>query len=690
MANADQKITLASARDIPFNKLTLSQANVRRLKSGISIEELAESIARRGLIQSLHVRPQLDAEGQETGLFEVPAGGRRFRALELLVKQKRLNKTAPVPCVVSEADADILIDEVSLAENIERAPLHPLDQFRAFLALREKGMSEEEIAAAFFVSAQVVKQRLRLTTVAPALLETYGEEEMTLEQLMAFTVSDDHARQEQVWEAVRHSWNNEPYQIRRMLTEHSLRGSDRRVRFIGLEAYVEAGGPVMRDLFQDDDGGWVEDVPLLERLVAQKLQAEAEVIAAEGWKWVEVAAEFPYGHSFGLHRLSGTSIDLSDEERAEREKLRDEFDALEAQYAEVEEFPEEVDARLGEIEAALEGFEIRPMRFEPEQMAKAGVFVSIRQDGQPAIERGFVRPEDEVPIEADGAGEAEEVPRDAAESPQIVTAGQAVPGEEDDEEGIKPLPDRLLTDLTAYRTLALRDALAAHPQIALTALLYKLVRDTFQHRTGTGCLQVSVQHVYLPPQTEGLNDSPAAQSVAARHEAWEADLPAEDAALWGWIAGLDEASRLALLAHCLSFGVNALHERPSPYSASGISAHGLQSRLSEADRLAQETGLDMVEAGWRPTASGYFDRVTKARILEAVREGAGERDAARIGHLKKVDMAQEAERLLANSGWLPEPLRGADGGADAPEADDEPADELEQTEPEATILTAAE
>ena len=136
MASAIHKITLSSSRDIPFNKLVLSQANVRRVKAGVSVEELAESIARRGLIQSLHVRPLLDADGQETGLFEVPAGGRRFRALELLVKQKRLAKTAPVPCVLSEAQTGILIDELSLAENIERAPLHPLDQFRAFQAMR--------------------------------------------------------------------------------------------------------------------------------------------------------------------------------------------------------------------------------------------------------------------------------------------------------------------------------------------------------------------------------------------------------------------------------------------------------------------------------------------------------------------------------------------------------------------------
>ena len=118
MTTAVQKITLASARDIPFNKLVLAQANVRRVKAGVSIEEMAESIVRRGLIQSLHVRAVLDAQGGETGMYEVPAGGRRFRALELLVKQKRLNKTAPVPCVISDASSGILIDELSLAATL--------------------------------------------------------------------------------------------------------------------------------------------------------------------------------------------------------------------------------------------------------------------------------------------------------------------------------------------------------------------------------------------------------------------------------------------------------------------------------------------------------------------------------------------------------------------------------------------
>ena len=98
MAKSVQKIALSQSRDVPFNRLVLSQSNVRRIKAGVSIEELAQDIVRRTLLQSLTVRPVLDGDGSETGMFEVPAGGRRYRALELLVKQKRMAKTQAVPC----------------------------------------------------------------------------------------------------------------------------------------------------------------------------------------------------------------------------------------------------------------------------------------------------------------------------------------------------------------------------------------------------------------------------------------------------------------------------------------------------------------------------------------------------------------------------------------------------------------
>jgi len=279
MASASQKITLSASRDIPFNKLLLSACNVRRIKAGVSIQELADDIARRGLLQSLTVRPVLDADDQETGLYEIPAGGRRYRALELLVRQKRLAKTAPIPCVVR---LDGIAEEDSLAENVQRAPLHPLDQFRAFLALRERGQSEEEIAAAFFVSVAVVKQRLRLASLSPKLLDLYAEDAMTLEQLMAFTVSGDHERQEQVWERLQSAYGKEPYVIRRLLTEGAVRASDKRARFIGLGAYEASGGTVLRDLFQGDDGGWLQDVALVDRLLAERSSASRMIDLSSG------------------------------------------------------------------------------------------------------------------------------------------------------------------------------------------------------------------------------------------------------------------------------------------------------------------------------------------------------------------------------------------------------------------------
>ena len=196
MASAVQKIAaLQVPREIPLNKLVLSQANVRRVNAGVSIEDLADDIARRGLLHNLNVRPLLDGEGQETGTFEVPAGGRRFRALEHLVRTKRMAKTVPVPCNVRDAASPISAEEDSLAENEKREALHPLDQFRAFQRLVDGGATADQVATRFSITAALVKQRLRLASVAPELLDTYGADGMTLEQLMAFTVSTDHDRE---------------------------------------------------------------------------------------------------------------------------------------------------------------------------------------------------------------------------------------------------------------------------------------------------------------------------------------------------------------------------------------------------------------------------------------------------------------------------------------------------------------
>ena len=676
MACVVQKIKLSPSRDIPFNKLVLSQSNVRRVEAGVSIEQLAESIAQRTLLQSLSVRAVVDADGQETGMFEVPAGGRRYRALELLVKQKRMAKTQPVPCVIRDGG---IAEDDSLAENDERVGLHPLDQFRAFKLLHDGGMSEEDIAARHFVSPAIVKQRLRLASVSPKLHDVYADDGMTLEQLMAFSVTSDQARQEQVWDNISRSGNDEPYQIRRMLTENTVRASDRRAQFIGLDAYEQAGGAVMRDLFAHDDGGWLQDVPLLDRLVTEKLKVEAETIAKEGWKWISVAVDFPYGHASGMRELEGKPVDLSPEEQATIDALNAEQAKLESDYQDADELPEEVDQRLGEIEQALMAFEDRPVLYDPTEIARAGVFISIDSEGRLSVDRGYVRPEDDVPAtDADieqsadpsstGGPEAGACIRRAV----IAVAGSAADADEDDEDAAKPLPDRLITELTAHRTLALRDALAESPAIAFQAVLHNFVLTAFYRFASSGsCLEIGLHTPTFPAQAPGLRESASAKAVEARHESWKARLPKSEKDLWDALTALDGGAQASLFAHCASFAVNALYEPANRYNQGRVSAHAVRTRLDQADVLARAVGLDMVQAGWRPTVDNYLGRVTKPRILEAVREARGESSAQLIDHLKKADMAKEAERLLDGSGWLPEPLRLVDPAASPAEEEGE-------------------
>ena len=661
MARAKQKIILSPSRDIAFDRLVLSQSNVRRVKAGVSIGELAEDIARRTLLQGLNVRPLLGEDGGETGMFEIPAGGRRYRALELLVKQKRLAKDAPVPCIVQQAAANILAEEDSYAENAVREALHPLDQFRAMQAMVDKGNAVEAIAAHFMTTPPVVRQRLKLASVSPALHDLYAEDDMTLDQLMAFTVSDDHERQIQVWEMLAHSYNKSPSFIRQKLTENSVRAGDKRVRFITVDAYLAAGGGIVRDLFEADDGGWLTDPALLDRLVDEKLGAVAAHIGKEGWLWVQTAIDMPWSATTGLRRLVSTEVAMTADEEAKLAELETEADELSDEWSEEPDVPAEVHARLEAIEAEIGALTDRPLIFDETEMVYGGAFVSVDYDGTVRIDRGFVRPEDEPVAEQEedvddgGVGDG----GDTGEAGATHTDVAADPGAGEDakEDGLKPLPERLVSDLTAWRTLALQDAFAQNPQAAFAAVLHALVLSAFYRTSNETCLELSVSTVYFTNEPAGLRDCAPARSIDARHKAWGDRLPNEDVDLWDALLALDANEQASLFAHCASLGVNAQDEIVPRYGSGRVSTRIVERRIAHSHILARAVNLDVAAAGWRPTADGYFRGVTKARLLADVTEARGEEFADMIDHLKKPDMAREAEKLLEETDWLPEPLR---------------------------------
>jgi ParB family chromosome partitioning protein len=666
------KIVLSGSRDIPFSQLVLSQANVRRVKAGVSIDTLAADIARRGLLQSLTVRVQRDAEDNDTGLFEVPAGGRRFRALQQLVKQRRMAKTEPVPCIVRE-DARISAEEDSLAENTHREALHPLDQFRAMQQLVSLGTDVETVAATFMVTPAVVKQRLRLASVSPKLHEIYADDGMTLEQLMAFSVSDDHERQEQVWEMLQTSYNKQPYIIRSKLTEESVRAADKRVRFVGLDAYVAASGYVLRDLFEDDQGGWLQDVALLDRMVDEKLKAEGARIGEEGWKWIAVAVDFPYNYDDDMRVIDGEQLPLTAEDEAKLAELREEADQLEAEWSGASDVPDEVDARVTAIDEEISAIVSRPPAYDATDMARAGAFVSVDSDGSLYVERGFIRPEDEPVPEADLTSDelddgdmAPFINEGAGIAGAVITVGgmsdtQNAEDDDEQEDMLRPLPDRLVTELTTYRTLALRNAVASHPHVAFAAVLHAITLNAFYHYSSAeSCVEVSVRGGSLGVHAPGLTDSASARAIDARQESWAERLPEQPGELWEVLNAFSADDQAALFAHCASFGINAVWEPANRNNEGRVSARTVSGRIEHSHVLARAADLDLVTAGWTATIDNYLGRVTKPRIMSAVEEAKGSEIAARLSGLKKPEMAKEAERLLDGSDWLAEPLRTPD------------------------------
>jgi len=619
---------------IPLNRLKKSPRNARKTPhSAADIEALAASTREKGILQPPVVEPEVRDDGTPTGAYLVTIGeGRRLSQL-LRAKRKEIKKTQPIRCVIDTAHDAF---EISLDENVTRFAMHPADQFEAFRELAEvKGWSAEEIGARFGVSATLVRRRMRLGAVSPVLMAAYRAEELTLDQLMAFAVSEDHARQEQVFADL--AYNRAPMFIRRMMTEHEVEASDRRARYVGIEAYEAAGGRVRRDLFSEDGQGWFEDAALLDRLALENLIAEAEALrAAEGWLWAEGRLEYPHDH--GCRRVYPRIVEPDAETQARLDTLAEEYDAIVAACGD-DPLTEAQDERLTAIDAELAA--ARSERYDSNDVARGGLFVILGQDG-PRIERGFIRPEDEAPTEPDAVRDPEDHSARDTDAPDDSA---------DHTETRKTLSERLVADLTAHRTAALRDALAEQPQIAFLAALHALTLQTF-YRGGETCLDLRVSSLALDGHAEGLADTPAGRALEARHARWAGQLPDDPDALLATVQALSNEDRLALFAHVVALSVNAVQRVGASRRA-----------LAHADVLTDLVDLDMGRY-WTATAASYFSRVTKALIAEAVAEGVSPEAAGPLTSLDKTGMAAKAEDLLSGTGWLP-PLLRRSGAAPA-------------------------
>ena len=639
---------------VPLNRLKASPKNARKTPhSPATIEAFAASIKAKGVLQPPVVEIERDEEGVPTGNYLVTIGEGRRQGLRLLAKRKAIKRTHPVRVIV---DAENDAHEISLDENMTREAMHPADQFEAFQRLAvEKGYGPEEIGARFGVSTHVVRQRLRLGSAAPELMAAYRAGTLALDQLTAFCVSEDQDRQRQVLEQV--GPHTPAYAIRRAMTEAKVSVGDRRVRFVGVETYKAEGGGILRDLFTEDGGGWLEDVVLLDRLVGEKLSGLAdEAREREGWKWAEPALDYPDVSAFG--RVYPVAVERSEADAAEITALSEEYDRIVSE-AGAEGLSPEADARLEEIDKALQAFG-PDFDYAADAKARAGVMVMLGHDGLARFERGLVRAEDAVaPPPEEEAVEDDDGDADA----DAERGGRA----SEPEEVGSALSDRLVIDLTAHKTMGLRDAVQADVVAALATVVHALALQVFYPGYGLWTpLQLRLSVSGLERLAPGVDDGPAGRRVRDRCEAWGARLPERAEDLWGVVFGLAPSDQLDLMACCAGVGLYAVRDphdrRPGA--------------LAQAETLATVVGLDMTGT-WSATAASYFTRVPKTRVLEAVTEAVNAEEAGRIAGFKKGDMAEAAERLVEGKGWLPSVLRTVSDaaepkgrGADEPRGDD--------------------
>ena len=632
-------------QSVKVKNLTLSKDNVRKSNRDAGIDTLAANIAAQGLLQNLIVTPL-----KKAGTFTVKAGGRRLRALQLLIEQGGLPADHTVPVLVLGDDDNSI--EASLAENFQRVPMNPADECTAFNFLIQKGMTAEDVAKRQGVTTRFVEQRVRLAELAPCVFEALAAGEITLGVAQAYAVTTDVDRQARVFTQMNSSYyGDNPDNIRRAILNGTVKANDAKARFVGRDAYVAAGGRIEGDLFATEgDENWI-DVDLIESLAAKKLEAAAAELARDqGLAFVTpiAATHVPYDVANQLHEYHAPARALTEEETARVEALSAENDALVDQLE--QELPdgsteaEAANARIEAIERELETIDDVRHEIDPAVKAQIGTFVYIGGDGEPRVHTGLFS---EKPVVDPNA-------------PPKASGGAAGDNDAGDSEQGPKLSATLIDELATQRRQILVAHLASDPSMALDLTIFLMAQNVVfeqshipNHSTlksGAAAFPIfafrdegSMASQTIDDQRQRLDTSWAGRkTMTERFDAFRA---------------LDDEARGAWVAYSIARTLE-----PTLNVAEGYRSNGFHDHLG---RL-----LDIqVENWWRPTAENFFGRVKKTVMLDALEEIGGLILRGRYKDAKKGDLAGTCASLCNGQGiveaeirekataWLPEAMR---------------------------------
>ena len=634
-------------REIPLCRLALAPENVRKTPPDeFAEEQLRASIKAHGLLENLVARSDgADDDGAER--FAVVAGGRRLSALKALAENGTLHADHPVPCKIAPNGH---AGELSLAENVIRIPMHASDQVVAFSNLAKAGLTAATIAARFGVTDRLVEQRLRLGNAAPELLDAYRAEEIDLETLKAFSVTTDHDRQRAVWERVSgQGYRPSAWQVKRLLTEERVPAGSPVARYIGVDTYEAAGGPVLRDLFADqyENGVWLEDPALLNELAMKKLTAAADELATR-WNWAEAMLEVDWSATARFGRIHPEPGEETVEETAEIERLRtrheelanlDEDDWTEALADEAEAIETRLEAIAAEVDSRA--------TFRPEDFAIAGCVATVGRDGTLQLIQGLVKPQD-MPKEtagdattADGDTGGSSTDSGRVDGPAITTPLASPVDPRAKARSDAGVGIGLADDLRAIRTALVKAHLAGDFDAAFDLVVFQLVRAVFArgYTASWHALDIVFNETADRPTTRTNDDDFAARSPGEAMLADWSHLPFE------WMDGDDDTACFAALARLPRTDKEKLFAAAVARTVKGQLAfeHGARPEL---EATVARLGIDFAKHV-RPTADMLWTRINKSRILDVARQTIGTAWASTRSKYKKADLAKSMEDAFA-------------------------------------------
>ncbi len=259
---------------IQLSEITNNESNPRKSFNEESIEQLAQSIKKDGILQNLIVTK--NDEG-----YVVIAGGRRLRALHLLLENGQIENSYPVPVLIHDKQPNNDNLRIAVVENVQREQMHPLEESEAFFTLTKEGANMEEVAAQSGVSLQTIKRRLLLVNLIEESKTLYRDGEINLSQAEALAIGNEDEQKDIIKRL--NDWNMNADNIRHTLLCEKPNVS---MALFPREEYI---GSITTDLFGENDNTYFDDV---EQFFA--LQDEAVDMLVQEYEnsttvdWVEI------------------------------------------------------------------------------------------------------------------------------------------------------------------------------------------------------------------------------------------------------------------------------------------------------------------------------------------------------------------------------------------------------------------